>query len=252
MAYQIGNRPNPAEAKKAALEAARRASASVTSIVQYRPPEECSERVRNIFDDSGSMHGYIGDAKKGLIEYLRNTTFNQTAVAVHFMNSVFEWSGKLTSDLPQLAVDIQACEICEALTPFHSVLLQTVQAAPVATRIVLFTDGEPTDELPLNNLEAGRNYDIQLFHRQSSVDYILEKAAGKIPVDTVFFGPTRGAGLDAVVRLKYISDKTGGYFLHFDPAKTNFASAFKYLAPAYRAMLSDSSFRAAIEKGEKR
>jgi hypothetical protein len=49
--------------------------------------------------------------------------------------------------------------------------------------------------------------------------------------------------------LRYLSAQTGGYFLHFDPAKVNFAQAFKYLAPVNRLMLASASFRADVESG---
>ena len=68
-----------------------------------------------------------------------------------------------------------------------------------------------------------------------------------VPIDTVFFG-SEGRQRE-IELLKYLSSKTGGYFLHFDPAKVNFAQAFKYLAPVNRLMLASASFRAQVESG---
>jgi hypothetical protein len=70
-----------------------------------------------------------------------------------------------------------------------------------------------------------------------------------IPIDTVYFGGSIEYERREIDLLKYLSSKTGGYFLHFDPAKVNFAQAFKYLAPVNRLMLASASFRAQVESG---
>lgn len=255
--FQIGKYTSGVDAKKAAIEAARAKapSASDAVLVKYIPPGECPDRNRIIFDDSGSMAGYIQDAKKGVTEYLRNCVPNTTAVAVHFMNS---GEIKLQSDLIALAVEIQEKRLDSGGTPFFNTLKKALETVPRATRLVAFTDGSPTDELQSEKEEPQEligYYDARINAWKASANVIITIAKSFdpekcIPIDTVFFGSQSNER--EINLLKYLSDQTGGIFLHFDPAKMNFATAFKYLAPVYRAQLTDGNFRAAVERGEKK
>jgi hypothetical protein len=69
-----------------------------------------------------------------------------------------------------------------------------------------------------------------------------------VPIDTVFFGDYNQ---EAIRLLRYFAEQTGGYFLHFDPKKVNFRTAFKYLAPSMRLMLASESVRKEIESGKR-
>lgn len=253
--FQIGKYSSSSgvDAKKAAIEAAKAKapSASDAAIIRYISPGECPDRNRIVFDDSGSMGGYIQDAKKGVVEYLRNCIPNQTAVAIHFMNS---GEIKLQSDLIALAVEIQEKNLSSGGTPFFNTLKKALESKPLLTRLVAFTDGSPTDAL-----QAEESTELQpaWSNRGSwiqSADIIIKIAHNIepdkcIPIDTVFFGSIYNER--EMNLLRYLSDNTGGIFLHFDPAKINFRTAFKYLAPCYRAQLTDGGFRAAVERGEK-
>ena len=198
------------------------------------------------------MGMYIQDAKKGVVEYLRNCVPNTTAVAVHFMNS---GEIKLQSDLIALAVEIQEKRLDSGGTPFFNTLKKALESTPTPTRLVAFTDGSPTDSLQgEGGAEVIQYYQNNLDAWKASANVIITIAKSFntekcIPIDTVFFGYARQER--ELELLKYLSDATGGIFLHFDPAKINFRTAFKYLAPAYRAQLTDGSFRAAVERGEK-
>jgi len=65
----------------------------------------------------------------------------------------------------------------------------------------------------------------------------------------VFFGSADSE--TEIALLKYFSDSTSGYFLHFDPNKVNFAKAFRFLAPVNRLMLASESVRREIESGRR-
>ena len=262
-------RPDPKKEAMAAAKAAAQASkteGTASAIIKYIPPGECTHRLRFVFDDSGSMGSQIDNAKRGVVECLRNSIANQTSVAVHFMNTTP--AIPLQSDLVKLGNDILERELRSGGTPFFNTLKQALQATPVLTRLVAFTDGSPTDELRAEEEEVDG---LQGFHRfrenawTASADIIIKIAHAVaqdnsdgskpfsetcIPIDTVFFGESSWSQREMDL-LKYLSDKTGGYFLHFDPSKPNIWKQLKYLAPVNRLMLASASFRADVEKGAK-
>lgn len=269
MAFQVGNFKAPSAtnaiaAKKAAMEAAKQRAlgsgeaANPAAIQKWVSPAECAERNRIVFDDSGSMCGQIENAKNGVVEYLRNCIPNQTAVAVHFMNTK-AWSTKLRTDLPMLGTDILESSLSSGGTPFFNTLKHALEAEPKLTRLIAFTDGAPTDRLQGEEGSSSLAGYYSFDSRQgwiSSADVIIKIAqhiGGEkcIPIDTVYFGG-RDEDSNEIQLLKYLSEKTGGIFLHFDPAKVNFRTAFKYLAPTKRLMLADKSFRDSLERGEQK
>ncbi len=269
MAIGVGNFKPPAnalDAKKAAIEAARNAAAAskqaalgsgaenTSAVMKYIRPAECSDRIRIVFDDSGSMSGQITNAKQGVVEFLRNCIPNQTAVAVHFMCTK-TWSTALRSDLPLLGSDIEEAQLTLAGTPMFNTMLKAVKESPLLTRMVVFTDGSPTDQLNAeeeSELQPFWGSDRSTWIESANIIIKLCKQFGGekcIPIDTVFFGGEYAkAEMDL---LRYLSDKTGGFFLHFNPAKVNFKTAFKYLAPVNRLMLSSGIVREEIESGKR-
>jgi hypothetical protein len=243
------------DSKRAAFEAARATTRGVNAgdaaIIQYTPPDKCPDRNRIVFDDSDSMYGQIENAKKGVVEYLRNCILNQTAVALHFMNTT-TWSTALRSNLIELGQDIEEVHLASGGTPLFETLRDALLAEPTLTRLIAFTDGAPGDSLQAiysEEIQTTRN-DVPY---QESADVIIRIAheVGKdcIPIDTVYFGYENSSAMSL---LRYISDQTGGFFLHFDPAKVNFKTAFKYLAPVNRLQLMSGSFRASLERGEQK
>jgi hypothetical protein len=257
MGFQLGTHRTSIDSKAdaiAKLKAAAGTKPEDGALIKYISPSECPDRSRLVFDDSGSMGGQIENAKKGVVEYFRNCIPNQTAAAIHFMNTKSKLD-QLSSNLLQLSQDITAQELNMGGTPFFNTLKKALQAEPKLTRVVAFTDGSPTDELQAEeNEEAG----MQAFFARhdswlKSADIIITiaKAVGGtkcIPIDTVFFG---SAGMEREISLlRYLSEKTGGFFLHFDPSKPNIWKQLKYLTPGKRMMLTDGNFRAKVERGE--
>jgi hypothetical protein len=186
-----------------------------------------------------------------MIEYLRNCIPNQTSVAIHFMNST-ACDTQLESNLLKLAGDIREINLRSGGTPFFNTLEKALKATPTLTRLIAFTDGSPTDMLSTEeSTEMSSSWDTSSAWI-SSADIIIKIASAigaGIPIDTVYFGAATEYKRREIELLKYLSSKTGGYLLHFDPAKVNFAQAFKYLAPCNRLMLASASFRADVESG---
>ena len=197
----------------------------------YIVPAAAKNRLRVVFDDSGSMAGQkLQDAQIGVEEFLRSCKLNETAVAVHPMN------GKLldlTAELPNLAMSTHGIT-ADGGTPMFRTLTQAQQANPKATRYILFSDGAPTD--------SGKE------------GCIGTAILSKTPIDTVLIWDG-GSGVERssqYLLLKEIADRTGGIFLVFDRTKVNFQDAFKYLSPGLRLALSDGKFRADLQNGKVR
>jgi hypothetical protein len=248
MPFQI---TNPTAAKAAALKAARESAAPKADdakIMKWINPEDCPERLRLIFDDSGSMSGQIENAKLGTTELIRNSIPNQTAVSIHFLETVDEKLSMLNSNLIEVAQQLKDKRLELGGTPMFETFMRVIALNPKATRYVAFSDGSPTDSILV---VAEIREDIDRLRRwKLNADIIIaEVKKHKAPIDTVFFGPRYNE--DEITLMKYIAESTGGYFLHFDPAKVNFAKAFKYLAGPQRLMLASESVRREIESGQR-
>lgn len=214
----------------------KKESKALSQEIKYSKPEDCSERIRIIFDDSGSMAGpKITDAIEGCVEFMRNCVLNQTAVSIHPMNKVADQQLEpLTTNLPALSVAVKALVgpegdiLVSGSTPLFETFDRAQKMNPKASRYVIFSDGQP------NNTEK----------KEQCLTQAIEE---KTPVDTVFI--CIGDSDYGATLLKEIADRTGGYFLKFDRNKVNFKSAFKYLAPTLRLQLHDGNVRKALEEG---
>lgn len=267
---------DPIAAKKALIEERKRQAAAAKGelLVQpkkeekkFIPPADAINKIRIIADNSGSMGSYadysstnkfteenrkLNQAKKGIIEFLRNCVPNKDAVAIHMLNkytrntyqeeymedesstiSDLINNSTLCTDLVLLAsaVDNDAIKPIGG-TPLFEVIARVLITEPKATRIVAFSDGAPDSSDTIN-------YEI---------DAIKSAQEKKIPIDTVFFGSALDKGAEV---MKDIAEKTGGIYISFDPAKgVSFATAFKYLSPGKRLMLMNAEFKAKLERGE--
>jgi Mg-chelatase subunit ChlD len=231
------------QAKKRAAQRSELQTQDKPKELVFIQPAACVERNYIVFDDSGSMYGELENAKKGVVEFLRNCVPNQTAVGVYFMNS--RPNLELDSNLPRLARDVEARQLSSGGTPFFKTIKSALEAKPAPTRLVVFTDGQPTDTL----VGYESNVDVSIASADVLIS-IAKRFTPCVPIDTVFFGRAEWA-TNEIELLKYLSDKTGGFFLHFDPNKISFASAFKYLAPVNRLALASASFRADVESGKR-
>jgi len=258
------------DAKKERLRALKQASSEAegknsAAVIKWINPQDCPDRNIIIFDDSASM-GYEErqNAKKGIVEYLRNCVPNQTSVGVEFMNT--RPRIELRSDLIALGTEITGKDLSSGSTPFFTTIKTALNSSDKPTRLIVFTDGSPSDRLEAEDGEEAAMRGFYSWNSQStwttSADIIISIAKGIaqhdnrgviddrcIPIDTVFFGSA--GSVTEMNLLKYLSNATGGFFLHFDPSKVNFAKAFKYLAPINRLMLTSPAFRADVESGKR-
>ena len=198
--------------------AARKAQAATTE--PELNPGDMPERLGIVFDDSISMAGQaMRDAHAGCEEFLRSCNPKTTAVAVYPMNAN---AIQLRTNLAMLAQLVNGITATGG-TPMFETLGRIITEQ--LTRVILFSDGEPSDK----------------YSKEEVLNRFVEK---KLPIDTVYIGD----GDSAVMR--EIAEQTGGVYIKLDSNKSNFRTAFKYLSPGFRAMLSDKSFVSRLENGE--
>lgn len=213
-------------AKKQALAEKQRAEGKITEF--DGKPEDATHRIGIIFDDSGSMAGSkIEDAHAGVEEFLRCCDPRNTSVAVYPMNHTYNSIVLLTTKLYSVAQGVKTITAAGG-TPMFDTAAKMLGYEKL-TRAIMFSDGEPNNE----------------FRKEEVITLAIEK---KIPVDTVFIGDA--SYTRAIELMREIAERTGGVFLIFDPNKANFRTAFKYLAPGYRAMLADKSFVEKLQEGK--
>jgi Mg-chelatase subunit ChlD len=243
--------------KKQALEAAEAlkngAGSNSTAIARakaYIPPEDAAEKLRIIFDNSGSMGGgRMKQAKEGVVEFLRNCSPQNTAVALHLLNNESDSdydsetnayiklalpsnvkNQTLTTDLILLASETMHPTIdATGGTPLYETLLTALNAEPRATRLIAFTDGAAA------------------YSSDKSKVFSTAKRI-KVPIDTVYISGDGYENPSAISCLEEIARETGGIFLNL--AKGDFAKSLRYLAPTQRLMLADASFKGKVERGE--
>lgn len=234
--------PLPIKIPLSGLAARKAALNSSSSLVEAKPapkppssPEEATDRIGIVFDDSGSMlsHNKIQDAQEGTIEFLRSCNPETTAVSVYPLNAR---EIKLNVDLPNTALKIKEIHPSGG-TPILTTLRKLIETK--ITRIVLFSDGQPTDI-----------YNSSTSYITASVIELCSSAKEKeIVIDTVYISSATNDS-SAEEFLKYLARATGGIFLRFKAGESSFRNSFKYLAPAYRALLADKSFVDKIQSGE--
>lgn len=228
-----------AEQLRKAQEAAKPPSEEITETVkpiekrastkppEYVKPEQCVERIRIIFDDSGSMSGQkIIDAREGVVEFMRNCIPNQVAVAVHPMN---EDVIKMDTNLPAISKQVQGIDATGG-TPLFETWSAAERIEPRASRYVIFSDGAP-------------NYSDK---KDACIQYCINN---EITCDTVLIETNPDPRSRQYMLLKEIADRTHGIFMVFDRNKMDFKSGFKYLAPINRLSLNAPGMIEALQEG---
>lgn len=249
--------------KEAALKAAREAAAAAKAVnqhalIKYGPPEGMKDRLGLIFDDSGSMQSYINQVKDAHVEFFRNCTPNQTAAWVRMLCASNPALEKLNSNLIELADLVTNAKVGLGGTPLFTKMLEGLNSEPRINRMIVFTDGSPTDKLlpydqykePADEHVLASQTGLGLYYR-TDASIIVDKALSEhVVIDAIFFGSEEYHTRE-IALLKYLAERTGGYFMVFDPKKVDFRKALKYLAPVNRLMLAAESVRKDIEEGKR-
>jgi hypothetical protein len=218
-----------------------------------------TNRIGMMLDCSSSMCSAAGKCGKSKIDHLKDAcqnffqscNFADTSVSIETFPSRSELDGdedwetsgarELDDDplahlIPQLPKAPKGKKAHrKGLTNIHAFLqadvdsLRACGGTPMACAMGRsFSDNSLTRGIIVSDGEADSP--------QQAKDIARKWKEADIPIDTVHIGrDTSGEQL-----LKEIAEITGGMFIKFDNVE-NFAKAFKYLAPAYRAMLGSGS-----------
>jgi hypothetical protein len=195
--------------------AARKAAAIANGATIIKSPQEMEHRIGIVFDDSGSMSpAQISDCHEGIEEFLRSCGKDNTAITIYPMNAA---KLDLTTNLPAIAL-LQRSIRATGGTPLVQTAERMLKENPI-TRAIIFSDGAPNTR---------------------DTDKLV--AAG-VCIDTVYIpsGPVY-EGDAAASFMKKLAADTDGIYLQFERGKSNFRTAFKYLSPGLRYMLTDRAF----------
>lgn len=227
------SKPLKFSTKKTGL-AAQREAAGLDKTDVIADYTKYTNRIGIVFDDSGSMQGQpISDAKVGVDEFVRVCNPRDTAVALyHFGKEQYP----LTHDMALVSITAQGFD-SDFSTPLFTKLGEMIDKENLS-RAIVFSDGAP------DNHEKQSQRDNPSIMEQT-IQKFVEK---KVPCDTVYIGSSEHD--EGAKTLKQVAERTGGIFLHFKKGSNTFKTAFKYLAPAYRAMLTDGNFVKKLERGE--
>jgi Mg-chelatase subunit ChlD len=185
-------------------------------------PETMPYRICLMLDDSSSMRTYdrggcrIDFLKTAVQFFVQRSNLADTSIALESFNNTI--GVPLTSNPAMLDV---STIFTSGSTPMHRCLVECLAKHPM-TRGVLVSDGEATD------------------WRGEDADNVLTQYKEQgIPIDCVHISDdTSGEEL-----LRKIARLTGGIYLKFTDVSA-FSTAFAYLTPVYRAMLTDGRLTA--------
>ena len=189
-----------------------------------RPATEYPNRLALMLDRSGSMSGEpLKLLKEAVANFVQRCNFADTAIALR------TFPAGVALDLTNVGLIIESS--AQAITagggtPMRE-CLQNCYDLPI-TRGIIVSDGCATD---------WREFDDEYGDAVKNVlkPYIDKK----IPIDCVHIGDSSSG--EAL--LQRIAELTGGLYIKFTDVSA-FSSAFAYLTPGYRAMLTDGTIDA--------
>lgn len=179
-------------------------------------PATLPNRIALCLDISGSMYSEengkqkLEHLKDACVSFVNSCNFADTSLGIETFPT--EVSQQLTTIGGYLISRILTLTGGGG-TPMGSAM-ECVLMNHSVTRVVIVSDGDATD--------GDKSYEVA-----------SQFAEAQVPCDTVHIGH----GASGEERLKKIAEMTGGLFIKFDNV-ANFAKNFKFLAPAFRGMLT--------------
>lgn len=196
------------------------------------------ERIIIVADDSGSMDGLpMQQQKKAIAAFLGVCNPTDTAVGITPMNRE---RINLTLVHPLILSKTAGWpDHGGGGTPTFKTLETALEQKP--TRVVLVSDGQPTDGHARQKDWRDWNNSTPVDTTVVEINPILKKyQEAKIKIDTVFIGEEYDK--NSQKEMQDIAELTGGMYIFFKEGES-FAKQFKYLAPAYYAMLSAGTIK---------
>jgi hypothetical protein len=183
------------------------------------------------YKDRSASKTKIDLLREAIDNFVNRCDFNNTSLAVETFPPQLELA--LTSVGVMITSSVSGLS-ASGNTPMKACVERCLEKIPM-TRGIIVSDGEATDWY-----DAVYNFDDVESPERHPADTILSKyKQAEIPIDCVHIGDS-SSGEE---RLRRIAKETGGIYLKFTDVKA-FASAFAYLTPGYRAMLTDGRMSA--------
>lgn len=233
---KLGTSTLPSFGLKSKLQSAAAQGTTLDNTAQAK------ERIIIVADDSGSMDGLpMQQQKKAIAAFLGVCNPTDTAVGITPMNRE---RINLTLIHPIILSKTSGWPDYDGGgTPMFKALEQAISQNP--TRVVLISDGAPMDGQALEEKKYGNNHyydndgglDLKNFEVNKVLKQYQEK---KLKIDTVYIGEE--SSTSAVQEMRAIAELTGGMYIFFKEGES-FAKQFKYLAPAYYAMLTSGTIK---------
>jgi hypothetical protein len=220
---KLGTGNAPSWGLKGKLQNAQQSGTTLDNVATAK------ERIIIVADDSGSMDGLpMQQQKKAIAAFLGVCNPLDTAVGITPMNRE---RINLTLIHPVILSKTAGWpDHGGGGTPMFKALGQALEQNP--SRVVLVSDGQPMDGSANHN----NQWDDPSKEGKSPINPILVKyQSATIKIDTVFIGDDSDKTGQAEMRA--IAELTGGMYIFFKEGES-FAKQFKYLAPAYYAMLT--------------
>jgi Mg-chelatase subunit ChlD len=186
-------------------------------------------RIGLMVDASGSMNEYHEsksklDWLKDACEAFINASNLGGDTALMLASFPMKYYVPLTTHDHEMRIGVLGLHTC-GMTPMGATMFSVVENEAI-TRGVLVSDGDATDG-------------------DASYDAAERFVEAKIPIDCVHIGVSD----QGEERLRRIASMTGGTYMKFRDV-SRLVGAFKYLTPAYRAMLADPKVRAELGADE--
>lgn len=228
---KLGTTTAPAFGLKSKLQTAAASGTTLDNTSQAK------ERIIIVADDSGSMDGLpMQQQKKAIAAFLGVCNPLDTAVGITPMNRE---RINLTLVHPMILAKTSGWpDYGGGGTPTFKTLATALEQKP--TRVVLVSDGQPTDGgAKRKGYRDWDSEDTTPVMEEINPTIIKYKTAN-VKIDTVFIGSeTDTSGQN---EMKAIAELTGGMYIFFREGES-FAKQFKYLAPAYYAMLTAGTIK---------
>lgn len=184
-----------------------------------QPKVATGDRLFVAIDRSGSMGIFFDGhdnrleaAKKAFRLFLQKSNNKREQIGLCAYDSGPEIVCEPTNSFISLEIEATKLEVSGSTAMGEALLL--VLAYPIVKRVILISDGEPDNELSVDQ----------------AVTLAIEK---KIPIDTIFIGSDSGADL-----MRSIAERTGGFFFTVDSLAV-FEKTFAMLESSARLQLVD-------------
>jgi hypothetical protein len=198
-------------------------SGSMSSSMNPSNPEEYGVFERGDEKSSSEKKSRMYVCRQACEEFINVCNSRDTALGMYTISTQKEYP--LSNNFTHLLLQVKELRDSGGTPTIKT--LEKIQEKENVTRVVVISDGE-SGALDYNNQFTSTARQV--------LDVYKNK---KIIIDTVFIGET---GSNGEREMQFIAEHTGGLFLAFKSGES-FRTKFKYLAPAFRGMLTSGQVK---------